>query len=74
MYVPNGPTAQYNASAVELVAGATADDFKRIMGWVNAAVAQNKQPLPYTKMDKASFDLPGCAAWCAENGNKTTAA
>ena len=66
VYVPNGPVAEYDMSKVELH-DASLEEFKRIIGWVNAAVAQNKQPLPYVKMDKKAFDLPGCAEWCAEN-------
>lgn len=65
VYVPNGPTAEYDVSKVELY-DASKEEFTRIMGWVNAAVAQNKQPLPYVKMGKKEFDLPGCPEWCAQ--------
>ena len=67
--MPNGHTADIDFAKVELY-GATLAEFKRVWGWLQATPAMNRQPLPYTKMAKASFDLPGCAAYCKAHGDK----
>lgn len=66
VYTPLGSVADINTSKVELY-NATMDEFKRVWGWTVQAPAMRKMPLPYVKMPKQMFDLPGCAEWCAAN-------